>query len=188
MYPANWSPSLVAALPVSSCKRGVRMTSKAFDVPRTRFAPSPTGYLHIGGARTALFNYLLARKLGGRFVLRIEDTDQSRNIEAADAKLMEDLRWLGLQWDEGPQVGGVTEHYHQSKRLARYAEFSRKLLDSGHAYYAWDTPQELAAMRSAAMKEKRSFRYPRPATFPSESDAQQARAAGKPVVVRLKMP
>ena len=75
-------------------------------IPRARFAPSPTGYLHVGGARTALFNYLWARKLGGKFVLRIEDTDQTRNVQAADAKLLEDLRWLGLQWDEGPETGG----------------------------------------------------------------------------------
>lgn len=157
-------------------------------VARTRFAPSPTGYLHIGGARTALFNYLLARKLGGKFVLRIEDTDQTRNIEAADAKLMEDLRWLGLAWDEGPEVGGVVESYYQSRRLARYEACSRALLDGGHAYYAWDTPEELAAMRAAALRDKRSFRYPRPASFPSESAAKRARAEGRPVVIRLKMP
>ncbi len=83
---------------------------------RTRFAPSPTGYLHIGGARTALFNYLLAKRLGGKFVLRIEDTDQTRNIAAADQKLMEDLRWLGLNWDEGPGVGGPAGAYYQGER------------------------------------------------------------------------
>ena len=83
---------------------------------RTRFAPSPTCYLHLCGARTALFNYLLARRLGGRFVLRIEDTDQTRNIEAADAKLLDDLRWLGLHWDEGPALGGPHGPYYQSQR------------------------------------------------------------------------
>lgn len=158
------------------------------DVVRTRFAPSPTGYLHIGGARTALFNWLLARRLGGKFILRIEDTDQTRNIERADEKLMEDLRWLGLQWDEGPGVGGVTESYHQSRRVEVYRQRARQLLDAGQAYYAFDTREELDAMRKGAQREKRAFRYPRPARFPSESDAQKARDEGRPVVVRLRMP
>src|SRR5512136_1299063 len=99
------------------------------ETVRTRFAPSPTGYLHIGGARTALFSYLLARRLGGKFVLRIEDTDQTRNIEAADAKLLEDLRWLGLEWDEGPQVGGPARTYYQSQRRPLYDQHARRLLD-----------------------------------------------------------
>ncbi len=159
------------------------------DIVRTRFAPSPTGYLHIGGARTALFNYLLARRLGGKFVLRIEDTDQTRNIEAADRKLLEDLRWLGLQWDEGPEVGGEHGPYYQSQRLETYKEHARKLLDSGQAYYAWETPEELEAMRQEARKkQQRGFRYPRPKCFPSETDAQKARDEGRPVVVRFKMP
>lgn len=159
-----------------------------FDCVRTRFAPSPTGYLHVGGARTALFCYLLARRLGGKFLLRIEDTDQARNIEAADQKLMDDLRWLGLQWDEGPQVGGPGAPYHQSQRLDIYQAHTCRLLEEGKAYYAFDTPQELDAMRQAAQREKRNFRYPRPASFPSESAAAAARSAGRPVVVRLKMP
>ncbi|TWT43811.1 Glutamate--tRNA ligase 1 [Phycisphaerae bacterium RAS1] len=158
------------------------------QVVRTRFAPSPTGYLHVGGARTALFNYLLARRLGGKFILRIEDTDQTRNIERADAKLMDDLRWLGLQWDEGPGVGGPCEHYHQSKRLDRYRAVGRELIAAGNAYYAFETPAELDALREAARREKRNFRYPRPAGFPSEAQAQSARDAGRPVVVRMKVP
>lgn len=159
------------------------------DIVRTRFAPSPTGYLHIGGARTALFNYLLARRLGGKFVLRIEDTDQTRNIEAADAKLLEDLRWLGLQWDEGPEVGGDHGPYYQSQRLETYQEHVRRLLDGGQAYYAMETAEELQAMREEARKtQQRGFRYPRPKHFPSESDAQKARDEGRPVVVRFKMP
>lgn len=164
------------------------MPPPAPDTVRTRFAPSPTGYLHIGGARTALFNYLLARRLGGKFVLRIEDTDQTRNIEAADRKLVEDLRWLGLHWDEGPEIGGPAGTYHQSQRLTNYQEHARRLLDEGKAYYAFDTREELDAMRAAAQKAKRNFRYPRPASFPSDADAQRARDAGRTVVVRLKMP
>lgn len=156
---------------------------------RTRFAPSPTGYLHIGGARTALFNYLLARRLGGRFVLRIEDTDQTRNIAGAEQKLLDDLRWLGLHWDEGPEAGGEHGPYYQSQRLERYQEHARKLLDSSQAYYALETAEELKAMRAEAQRtQQRGFRYPRPTRFPSESEAQQARDDGRPVVVRFKMP
>jgi glutamyl-tRNA synthetase len=159
------------------------------DFVRTRFAPSPTGYLHIGGARTALFSYLLAKRLGGKFVLRIEDTDQTRNIEAADAKLMEDLRWLGLQWDEGPEVGGAYGPYYQSQRRRLYDEHARLLLDAGQAYYAMETREELEAMRKAAQAAgEKGFRYRRPTHFPSDAEAQRARDAGRPVVIRFKMP
>lgn len=159
------------------------------DNIRTRFAPSPTGYLHIGGARTALFNYLLARRHGGRFVLRIEDTDQTRNIEAADQKLLDDLRWLGIEWDEGPGAGGAYGPYYQSQRLARYREVARALMERGLAYYAMETREELDAMRQAAQaRGEKGFRYPRPKTFPTEAEAEQARAEGRPVVVRFKMP
>jgi len=155
---------------------------------RTRFAPSPTGYLHIGGARTALFNYLLARRLGGRFVLRIEDTDRARNIPGAEQKLLDDLRWLGLQWDEGPEVGGEHGPYRQSERLELYREQAQRLLDAGQAYYAFDTREELEAMRAEARRRKQNFRYPRPRSFPSEADARRARDEGRPVVVRFCMP
>ena len=158
------------------------------ETVRTRFAPSPTGYLHLGGARTALFNYLLARRLGGKFVIRIEDTDQTRNIAGAEANLLDDLRWLGLKWDEGPQVGGEFGPYYQSQRLERYREVVKRLLDNGHAYYAFETREELDAMRQAAQGKDRGFRYPRPTSFPSEADAEKARAEGRPVVVRFKMP
>jgi glutamyl/glutaminyl-tRNA synthetase len=159
------------------------------DIIRARFAPSPTGYLHIGGARTALFNYLLAKRLGGKFVLRIEDTDQTRNIPGAEHKLLEDLRWLGLDWDEGPEIGGELGPYYQSQRLELYQQHARKLLDDGQAYYAYETPQKLEAMRKEALRRgERGFRYPRPKHFPSESEAEEARRDGRPVVVRFKMP
>lgn len=158
-------------------------------IVRTRFAPSPTGYLHIGGARTALFNYLLARRLGGKFVVRIEDTDQTRNIAAADRKLLEDLRWLGLQWDEGPEVGGEHGPYYQSQRLELYEEHTRRLFDEGKAYYVFETREELDAMRRAAQQRgEKGFRYPRPTSFPSEADAKKARDEGRPVGVRFMMP
>jgi len=158
------------------------------ELVRTRFAPSPTGYLHVGGARTALFNYLLARRLGGKFVLRIEDTDQTRNVADADRQLLDDLRWLGLHWDEGPEVGGPFGPYYQSQRLEHYQQQVRRLLDAGRAYYAFDTVEELEAMRAAAQQRKENFRYPRPRRFPSEAQAREARTEGRPVVVRFAMP
>src|SRR5246127_376760 len=103
---------------------------------RTRFAPSPTGYLHIGGVRTALFNWLFARKHGGQFILRIDDTDQQRNVAEALAPILHGFRWLGLNWDEGAEVGGPHGPYYQSEKLARYQEAVRVLLDNGVAY--WD--------------------------------------------------
>ena len=163
------------------------MNAEAMTV-RTRFAPSPTGYLHVGGARTALFNFLLARHCGGVFVLRIEDTDQTRNIPGAEEKLLDDLRWLGLVWDEGPQVGGPYGPYRQSERLEAYRQVARRLLDEGKAYYAFDTREELEAMRREAQRRKENFRYPRPKRFPSQAEAQAAREAGRPVVVRFAMP
>ncbi|MFO0840415.1 MAG: glutamate--tRNA ligase [Phycisphaerae bacterium] len=155
---------------------------------RCRFAPSPTGYLHLGGARTALFNFLLARRLGGVFIVRIEDTDQTRNIPGAESKLLDDLRWLGLLWDEGPQAGGLHGPYRQSERLEAYHAAVRHLIDAGKAYYALETDAQLAAMREQARREKRNFRYPRPDHSPTHAEAQAARGAGRAVVVRLKTP
>jgi len=154
---------------------------------RVRFAPSPTGSLHIGSARTALFNWLLARQSGGAFILRIEDTDRARNVAGADRKIVEDLRWLGLEWDEGIDVGGPDGPYYQSQRLPLYEQAAGKLLEAGRAYYAFDTPQELEAMRKQALAQRRPLTYPRPASFPDEGDVRKARAAGKPVVVRFQM-
>ncbi len=155
---------------------------------RARFAPSPTGYLHVGGARTALFNWLFCRRHGGTFILRIEDTDIQRNIEGADQKLRDDLRWLGINWDEGPDTGGAFGPYNQSERLDLYKAAERALLESGRAYYAFDTAEELDALRREAVARKESFRYPRPAQFPSDDDAEKARAQGRPVVVRFAAP
>jgi glutamyl-tRNA synthetase len=154
---------------------------------RVRFAPSPTGYLHVGGARTALFNWLLARKYKGTFILRIEDTDTDRNVAGAEAKITGDLRWLGLQWDEGFEVGGPNGPYVQSQRLDLYNSVAQQMIDRGQAYYAFDTSEELDAMRKQAEAEKRTFRYPRPTQFPDESDVRRAREAGRPVVIRFKM-
>ncbi len=155
---------------------------------RARFAPSPTGYLHVGGARSALFNWLYCRKHGGTFIVRIEDTDIQRNIEGAERKLMEDLRWLGMDWNEGPEAGGDYGPYRQSERLHLYKEAAEKLLVSGDAYYAFDTPEELDAMRKAAEREKLGFKYPRPDPLPTAEDSERARAEGRPVVVRFRIP
>ncbi len=164
------------------------MTGNPGDSVRVRFAPSPTGYLHIGGARTVLFNWLVARKAGGTFVLRIEDTDQTRHVEDSVRKIFDDLRWLGLDWDEGPEVGGDYGPYFQSQRLELYNRYLQQLLDSGQAYYALETPEELATMREAARRESGGFMYRRPDPVPTVEQGLAARAEGRPVVVRLKMP
>jgi len=154
----------------------------------TRFAPSPTGYLHVGGARTALFNWLLARQSGGKFILRIEDTDVKRNTPTATQQVIEDLKWLGLNWDEGPEVGGDNGPYNQSDRRDIYDKYIAQLLESGKAYYCFDTPEELAAMRDAAAKAKKTYNYVRPEVFPDAAEVEKARTDGRPVVVRFAMP
>lgn len=155
---------------------------------RVRFAPSPTGYLHIGGARTVLFNWLVARQSGGTFVLRIEDTDQQRNVDDSVAKIVADLRWLGLQWDEGPFVEGPYGPYFQSQRVDIYQRHIDQLLRDGKAYYALETPEELAVMRESAKREKRNVTYVRPNPTPTVEQGLAAKSTGKSVVVRLKMP
>lgn len=127
---------------------------------RVRFAPSPTGPLHIGGVRTALYNYLFAKKTGGTFILRIEDTDQGRYVPGAEEYIIESLRWFGLMPAEGPGIGGAYGPYRQSDRKAIYAEYAKQLVETGKAYYAFDTPEELEAKREAE-KEKgnHNFRY-----------------------------
>ena len=127
--------------------------------PRTRFAPSPTGFLHIGGVRTALFNWLFTRRHGGAYILRIDDTDQQRNVDAALAPILRGFRWLGLDWDEGPDVGGPHEPYFQSRRGARYQAAVDRLLASGHAYRDHAREEEMARERDEATREKRPFRY-----------------------------
>jgi len=151
----------------------------------SRFAPSPTGYLHVGGARTALFNWLWARRMGGKFILRIEDTDRKRNTPTAIQQVANDLRWLGIEWDEGPEVGGPNGPYLQSQRRDIYDKYVKKLLDEKKAYYCFDTPDELQAMRRQAEAQKKSFIYPRPKDFPGDSDAKRMRGQGCPVTVRF---
>jgi glutamyl-tRNA synthetase len=155
---------------------------------RTRFAPSPTGYLHIGGVRTALFNWLFARQRGGQFLLRIDDTDQQRNIAAALQPILDGFRWLGLDWDEGPDVGGPYAPYFQSQRHAAYSAAVARLLETGHAYRDYATTEEIQAERTAAEKDKRAFRYSRRWLAASAADVKRFEAEGRKGVVRLKMP
>jgi nondiscriminating glutamyl-tRNA synthetase len=126
---------------------------------RVRFAPSPTGHLHVGGARTAIFNWLFARHHGGRFILRIEDTDVARSTRESEAMVLDDLRWLGLQWDEGPDVGGPDAPYRQSERVERYREVAMELLSRGIAYRCYCTEEELEQKRKQAEKENRPPHY-----------------------------
>jgi glutamyl/glutaminyl-tRNA synthetase len=154
----------------------------------TRFAPSPTGYLHVGGARTALFNWLWARRMGGTFILRIEDTDQKRNTPTAAQQVMDDLKWLGIRWDEGPEVGGPNGPYLQSERKDIYDKYIKKLLDEKNAYYCFETTEELGALRSKAEAQKNNFSYCRPEDFPDAEAAEKARAEGRPVTVRFAVP
>src|SRR5215813_9724372 len=123
---------------------------------RTRFAPSPTGYLHIGGVRTALFNWLFARKHGGQFILRIDDTDQQRNVAEALQPILHGFRWLGLDWDEGAEVGGPHGPYYQSQKLDRYHAAVRELVEKGHAYWDFSRTDDIDAEKAAANAEKRS--------------------------------
>jgi glutamyl-tRNA synthetase len=155
---------------------------------RTRFAPSPTGYLHIGGVRTALFNWLFARRHGGQFILRIDDTDAQRNVDEALAPILHGFRWLGLDWDEGPDIGGPYAPYYQSQRMPRYQEAINKLLDGGFAYCDYATTEEIQAERAAAEAEKRPFIYSRRWMAHTPADQRRFEAEGRKGVVRLNMP
>ena len=115
---------------------------------RLRFAPSPTGPLHIGGVRTALYNYLFAKKSKGKFILRIEDTDQNRYVPGAEKYIIDSLSWCGIEFDEGPEIGGEFGPYRQSERKKIYEKYAQQLVDEGKAYYAFDTPDELEKMRN----------------------------------------
>lgn len=155
---------------------------------RTRFAPSPTGYLHIGGVRTALFNWLFAKKHGGQFILRIDDTDQQRNVGEALQPILDGFRWLGMDWDEGPEVGGDYGPYYQSERLEIYQAAAQKLIDNGAAYYDYSTPEEYKAEREEAEKAKKQFVYSRKWMAETPEDREKFASEGRSYVVRLKMP
>ena len=154
---------------------------------RVRFAPSPTGYLHVGGARTALFNWLFARRLGGIFVLRIEDTDLERSSQDMVEGILDGLRWLGLDWDEGPAIGGDFGPYFQSQRLDRHRAMAERLVVQGHAYYCYCTAEELRTKREAAEAAGGAWRYDRTccALTPDEIAARERDTM--PRVVRFRV-
>lgn len=155
---------------------------------RVRFAPSPTGYLHLGSLRTALFNYLFARHHNGKFILRIEDTDQSRKVEGAVENLINILNEMGLNYDEGPGVGGEFGPYFQSERLDIYKKYCDELLASGHAYYAFETAEELDEMRKVQQMQGKQTMYDRRARVLTENEVNEKLASGIPYVIRLKVP
>jgi glutamyl-tRNA synthetase len=153
---------------------------------RTRFAPSPTGFLHIGGVRTALFNWLLARHFHGQFLLRIDDTDQDRHVEDAVDRILDGFRWIGIDWDEGPEVGGPHGPYFQSQRTEKYQNAVRRLIETGHVYRDYSTDAERAAKKLEADRAKRAYRFRRhPVT--SEQLAQYE-SEGRPYALRFQVP
>lgn len=155
---------------------------------RVRYAPSPTGSPHVGNIRTALFNYLLARREGGQFIVRIEDTDQARAVEGALEDILESLRWLGIEWDEGPEVGGPHAPYFQSERLTSYREIADELIARGKAYRCFCTPEELEKMREYQRINKLPTGYNRRCRDRDYEEVESLIAAGTPFVVRLAMP
>jgi glutamyl-tRNA synthetase len=155
---------------------------------RVRFAPSPTGYLHVGGARTALFNWLYARRHGGTFVLRIEDTDVERSSAEMVEGILDGLRWLGLDWDEGPRIGGQYGPYFQSERLERYRATAQQLVTGGHAYYCYCTPDEIKAKRAAAEQAGGAWRYDRTCCALSPDDIAARERDHRPRAIRVKAP
>lgn len=155
---------------------------------RVRFAPSPTGLTHIGSARTALYNFLLARQTGGQFILRFEDTDQKRYDPAAEDDLITTLKWLGLEWDEGPDIGGPYAPYRQSERKEKYLNYAHELIEKGHAFYCFCTREELDKVRKEQQKNKEIPHYAGPCRNLSLDQAQARVESGEEHVIRFKMP
>jgi glutamyl-tRNA synthetase len=154
---------------------------------RVRFAPSPTGYLHIGGARTALFNYLFAKHNDGKFILRIEDTDKERSTKESETEILESLKWLGLDWDEGPGKSADDSLYYQTRRLPVYHRHAEKLLSENKAYKCFCTKEELDAERKKAEAQKRAFKYDGRCGLLTKEQAAQKEADGMPYVVRVRV-
>jgi len=155
---------------------------------RVRFAPSPTGYPHVGNIRTALFNWLFARHQGGSFIVRIEDTDVTRKVKGAVKAILDSLQWLGLDWDEGPEVGGKYGPYMQSERLDMYGETAERLIEQGNAYYCYCSPQRLEEMRAEQIKRKQPPGYDRHCRDLTAEERAKKEAEGITPVVRFKTP
>ena len=155
---------------------------------RVRFAPSPTGYIHLGSLRTALFNYLFARHTGGKFILRIEDTDRTRFVDDAVDNLLASMKLLGIDYDEGPVVGGEFGPYYQSERLEIYKKYALELVEKGFAYYTFETAEELEEMRNMAKLEGRMTSYDRRGRNLTAEEVKEKLDSGIPYVIRLKVP
>src|SRR5712691_1640155 len=155
---------------------------------RVRFAPSPTGHLHVGNARTALFNWLLAHGSGGTFILRIEDTDVERSTRESEEAIVRDLRWLGLDWDEGPDSGGAHGPYRQSERLHLYQSYATELLNAGAAYHCFCSVALLDAERQAALAEGRPAQYAGTCRRLTPEEARARLAAGERSAIRFRVP
>ncbi|MDX9906812.1 MAG: glutamate--tRNA ligase, partial [Bacteroidales bacterium] len=162
---------------------------------RVRFAPSPTGPLHIGGVRTALYNYLFARHFGGKMILRIEDTDQNRYVPGAEKYIIDSLEWTGIRFDEGVHVGGPYAPYRQSDRKEIYRQYADELVRAGHAYYSFDTAEELDAKRKAAEAIKQVFTYDasvrntmKNSLAMTGEEVQRRLESGEPYVIRFMIP
>ena len=152
-------------------------------VVRTRIAPSPTGDPHLGTAYIALFNLCFARQHGGQFILRIEDTDQARSTPESEAAILQSLRWLGLDWDEGPDVGGPHGPYRQSERMGIYKDYALELINKGHAFYCFATPEELDQMRAEQMARGETPKYDGRGLQLTQADVERRLAAGEPYVI-----
>lgn len=155
---------------------------------RVRFAPSPTGRMHLGSARTALYDYLLARRTGGQFILRIEDTDRKRFVEGAEQELIDGLRWLGLDYDEGPDIGGPYGPYRQTERQDLYLKWANELVERGHAFYCFCPPDRLEKVRQEQLKNKQPLRYDGTCRRLDPDEARRRARAGEKHVIRFKMP
>jgi len=163
------------------------MTSSS-QPARVRFAPSPTGHLHIGGARTALYNYLLAKKTGGQFILRIEDTDRKRLVPGAEEEIFQSLRWLGIEWDEGADVGGPYGPYRQSERKDIYQQYAQELIQKGQAFVCFCTPERLEQVRTEQQRRKEPPHYDGTCRNLTQAEVAARIAAGERHVIRFKMP
>lgn len=158
------------------------------EAVRVRFAPSPTGHLHLGSARTALYDYLIAKKTGGQFILRIEDTDRKRLVEGAEDEIYQGLKWLGIEWDEGPDIGGPYGPYKQSERKEIYRKYAEELIEKDHAYYCFCTPERLNEVRQEQQKRKELAVYDGTCRKITLEEAKARVAAGEKHVIRFKTP
>jgi len=186
-YPCHANPSPEPRVAQYAIFRASRKVLDFMSQVRVRFAPSPTGYVHVGNARTALFNWLFARHEGGAFILRIEDTDAERSKPEYERQLLADLRWFGLDWDEGADIGGAMGPYRQSERHAIYTKYANQLIAQGDAYYCFCTAEQLEAERQEELKAGRQPRYSGRCRKLAPEEAQARKAAGQPAALRLKI-